>query len=311
MRTDLFDFDLPPERIALRPVVPRDAARLLVVRPGADAGARRSRRARSAGPAARGRRARRQRHQGDPGAAARPAHRPRRRGAGDRGDVAPAARRRALARLRAAGQAAGGRRRGALRRRGQGVLSRPARRHGRGEGRGRRGDARLRVPRAGARPGDRGARRHAAAALHRRAGARPTSATAPTTRPCSRATEGSVAAPTAGLHFTDDAGRPARRSAASRIHTVTLHVGAGTFLPVKAEDTAEHRMHAECGQRQRGDGGTRSMRRARAGGRIVAVGSTSLRLLESATRRGRRRSARSRARPRCSSRRAIASAPST
>ena len=60
-------------------------------------------------------------------------------------------------------------RRRALRRRGQGLFPRPARRHGRGQGRGRRGDARVCVPRPGARPGDRRARRHAAAALHRRA----------------------------------------------------------------------------------------------------------------------------------------------
>ena len=63
--------------------------------------------------------------------------------------------------------------------------------------------------------------------------------------------------------------------------------GAGTFLPVKADDTADHVMHAGMGQRQRRDGRGARTRRARAGGRIVAVGSTSLRLLESAAARGR------------------------
>jgi S-adenosylmethionine:tRNA ribosyltransferase-isomerase len=92
--------------------------------------------------------------------------------------------------------------------------------------------------------------------------------------------EGSVAAPTAGLHFTDDL--VARLKARGiGIHTVTLHVGAGTFLPVKAEDTADHKMHAEYGVVT--DETARALNAARrAGGRIVAVGSTSLRLLESA-----------------------------
>jgi S-adenosylmethionine:tRNA ribosyltransferase-isomerase len=92
--------------------------------------------------------------------------------------------------------------------------------------------------------------------------------------------EGSVAAPTAGLHFTDDL--VARLQARGiGLHTVTLHVGAGTFLPVKADDTADHRMHAEFGivRAQTADALNAARR---AGGRIVAVGSTALRLLESA-----------------------------
>lgn len=93
--------------------------------------------------------------------------------------------------------------------------------------------------------------------------------------------EGSVAAPTAGLHFTEALTlRLATRGIA--LHKVTLHVGAGTFLPVKAADTAAHRMHAEQGSvsAQTAD----ALNRVRqAGGRIVAVGSTSLRLLETAT----------------------------
>jgi S-adenosylmethionine:tRNA ribosyltransferase-isomerase len=93
--------------------------------------------------------------------------------------------------------------------------------------------------------------------------------------------EGSVAAPTAGLHFTDEL--VARLTARGiGIQRVTLHVGAGTFLPVKADDTADHRMHAEHGVVSAGAAHALNEAR-RAGGRIVAVGSTSLRLLESAT----------------------------
>jgi len=93
--------------------------------------------------------------------------------------------------------------------------------------------------------------------------------------------EGSVAAPTAGLHFTEElVTRLKARGVA--LHTVTLHVGAGTFLPVKADDTADHKMHAEYGVVS--DETANALNAARrAGGRIVAVGSTSLRLLESAS----------------------------
>jgi|SRR5947209_238244 len=92
--------------------------------------------------------------------------------------------------------------------------------------------------------------------------------------------EGSVAAPTAGLHFTDEL--VARLKARDiGLHTVTLHVGAGTFLPVKNDTIEEHRMHAEYGVVT--DTAASALNSARrAGGRIVAVGSTSLRLLESA-----------------------------
>ena len=92
--------------------------------------------------------------------------------------------------------------------------------------------------------------------------------------------EGSVAAPTAGLHFTADL--VARLSARKiGLHTVTLHVGAGTFLPVKSEDTEGHRMHAEYGVINEATATALNAAR-RDGGRIVAVGSTSLRLLEAA-----------------------------
>src|SRR6202166_1352025 len=93
--------------------------------------------------------------------------------------------------------------------------------------------------------------------------------------------EGAVAAPTAGLHFTS-ALEGALRERGIGIHRLTLHVGAGTFLPVKVEDTAGHRMHSEWGTIS-GDTAA-ALNAARAGGgRIVAVGTTSLRLLESAT----------------------------
>jgi S-adenosylmethionine:tRNA ribosyltransferase-isomerase len=93
--------------------------------------------------------------------------------------------------------------------------------------------------------------------------------------------EGSVAAPTAGLHFTDALiSRLAARGIA--LHKVTLHVGAGTFLPVKADDTAAHRMHAERGSVSAETADALNATR-RTGGRIVAVGSTSLRLIESAS----------------------------
>jgi S-adenosylmethionine:tRNA ribosyltransferase-isomerase len=92
--------------------------------------------------------------------------------------------------------------------------------------------------------------------------------------------EGAVAAPTAALHFTDRLLRLLDERGIAR-ETLTLHVGAGTFLPVKADDTTDHRMHSEWG---RIDEGTADrLNRARsAGGRLIAVGTTSLRLLESA-----------------------------
>jgi S-adenosylmethionine:tRNA ribosyltransferase-isomerase len=94
--------------------------------------------------------------------------------------------------------------------------------------------------------------------------------------------EGSVAAPTAGLHFTDDLfSRLAARGIA--LHKVTLHVGAGTFLPVKAEDTEGHKMHSEFGTVAAEAADALNQTRKN-GGRIVAIGSTALRLLESAAR---------------------------
>jgi len=92
--------------------------------------------------------------------------------------------------------------------------------------------------------------------------------------------EGAVAAPTAGLHFTPDL-FAALDAAGIERYFVTLHVGAGTFLPVKAEDTEAHKMHAEWGEVDEKTADALNAVRAR-GGRIVSVGTTSLRLLESA-----------------------------
>ena len=94
--------------------------------------------------------------------------------------------------------------------------------------------------------------------------------------------DGAVAAPTAGLHFTPELLQRLADKGVTVEH-VTLHVGAGTFLPMKADDTVDHKMHAE-----RGVVSPEVVERINAakatGGRIVAVGTTSLRLLESAAR---------------------------
>lgn len=92
--------------------------------------------------------------------------------------------------------------------------------------------------------------------------------------------DGAVAAPTAGLHFTPELFEKLDARGIAR-HFVTLHVGAGTFLPVKADDTDEHLMHSERGHVDAQTADALNEIRAR-GGRIVAVGTTSLRLLESA-----------------------------
>jgi S-adenosylmethionine:tRNA ribosyltransferase-isomerase len=96
--------------------------------------------------------------------------------------------------------------------------------------------------------------------------------------------EGSVAAPTAGLHFTQDLVERLRNKGIG-LQRVTLHVGPGTFLPVKAEDTAGHQMQAEWGSVSAETAGALNAARG-AGGRIVAVGSTALRLIETAAADG-------------------------
>lgn len=92
--------------------------------------------------------------------------------------------------------------------------------------------------------------------------------------------EGAVAAPTAGLHFTPELFEKLNTKGIECAF-VTLHVGAGTFLPVKADDTSEHKMHHEIGQIDAATADAVNAARAR-GNRVIAVGTTSLRLLESA-----------------------------
>lgn len=91
--------------------------------------------------------------------------------------------------------------------------------------------------------------------------------------------EGAVAAPTAGLHFTPEL-MAALDAAGIERHFVTLHVGAGTFLPMKVDDTTDHRMHAEIGHVSEETAAALNAVRA-GGGRIISVGTTSLRLMES------------------------------
>ena len=91
---------------------------------------------------------------------------------------------------------------------------------------------------------------------------------------------GAVAAPTAALHFTPELMTALDEAGVGHV-TLTLHVGAGTFLPVKVEDTDEHKMHAEWGRIDAATADRINATRA-AGGRVIAVGTTSLRLIESA-----------------------------
>ena len=93
--------------------------------------------------------------------------------------------------------------------------------------------------------------------------------------------EGAVAAPTAGLHFTPELLHELERQGIKQV-SVTLHVGAGTFLPVKVDDTENHKMHSEIGEVS--PAAAAAINEARkSGGRVVSVGTTSLRLLESCT----------------------------
>ena len=96
------------------------------------------------------------------------------------------------------------------------------------------------------------------------------------------AEDGAVAAPTAGLHFTERLLQDLGEMDVA-IERVTLHVGAGTFLPMKVDDTEDHVMHSEWGEIDQATVERINARRA-AGGRVVAVGTTSLRLLETASR---------------------------
>ncbi|WP_299893961.1 tRNA preQ1(34) S-adenosylmethionine ribosyltransferase-isomerase QueA [uncultured Ruegeria sp.] len=96
---------------------------------------------------------------------------------------------------------------------------------------------------------------------------------------------GAVAAPTASLHFDDALMKALAERGVSFTH-VTLHVGAGTFLPVKVEDVTTHKMHAEWGQVSP-EAAAQIRATKAAGGRVIPVGTTALRLIESAARSGK------------------------
>ena len=262
MRVDLFDFVLPPERIALRPAVPRDAARMLVV----DAGGRHDRRIADLPTILR------------------------------RGDLLVFNDTRVIpARLEGRrGEARVGatlhKREGPRRWR---AFVRNGRRLREGDGidfgggvaatvSARGDDGSWALDFAGDEPVE---------TLLDRAGHMPLPPYIAARRPTDAqdaadyqtmfaAEPGAVAAPTAALHFTP--ALLASLAAAGVDHvTLTLHVGAGTFLPVKADDTADHRMHAEWGRIDAAAAARINAARA-AGGRVIAVGTTPLRLLESA-----------------------------
>jgi S-adenosylmethionine:tRNA ribosyltransferase-isomerase len=276
MRTDMFDFDLPPERIALRPATPREAARLLVVRPGADfedrsvrdlpdllaggdalvvndtkvipASLHGRRLGRTTEPKIEANLIKRL-----DGSRWRALVKPAKKLAvgdvvrfGDEGKVC------FLGQLDATVEEKGE----------AGEVTLAFAFHGPvlDQAIAERGDMPLPPYIAARRPADAQDRADYQTFFARE--------------------EGAVAAPTAGLHFT--AGLLARlKERGIAVHTVTLHVGAGTFLPVKAEDTSGHKMHAEWGTLSADTAAALNQVR-RNGGRIVAVGSTSLRLLESA-----------------------------
>ncbi|HYD26039.1 MAG TPA: tRNA preQ1(34) S-adenosylmethionine ribosyltransferase-isomerase QueA [Croceibacterium sp.] len=263
MRVDLFDFELPPERIALRPARPRDAARMLVV---AGEGGLRDR---AVGDLPRLLRA------GDVlvfnDTKVIPAQLEGRRGGARIG--ATLHKRLGLRRWQAFVRNARRLREGDLVEFAAGVCATAEQRHA---------DGSWTLAFAGDEPVE---------TLLERAGQMPL----PPYIAGKRATDaadredyqtifadrpGAVAAPTAALHFTAEL-LAALDAAGIARETLTLHVGAGTFLPVKADDTADHAMHAEWG---RIDGATADRLNAarRAGGRLIAVGTTSLRLIESA-----------------------------
>jgi S-adenosylmethionine:tRNA ribosyltransferase-isomerase len=277
MRTDLFDFDLPPDRIALRPASPRDAARLLVVRPG---------------------RALDDRCVRELPDLLRP------------GDAVVVNDTRVIpARLngRRIGRGVEPRIEATLHRRLDGARWRafvkPARRLKPGdvvrfgdegqvcflgqldatvEDKGKGGEVTLAFAFHGAvldqAIAERGAMPLPPYIASRRA---PDAQDRADYQTMFADADGSVAAPTAGLHFTDALVERLKATGIA-LHTVTLHVGAGTFLPVKADDTTDHRMHAEAGSVSAETAAALNTVH-RSGGRIVAVGSTALRLLESAS----------------------------
>jgi S-adenosylmethionine:tRNA ribosyltransferase-isomerase len=151
-------------------------------------------------------------------------------------------------------------------------------------GKGETGEITLgvRPGRCGAGRGDQGARRHAAAALYRGEAAHRRARQVGLPDGLRGAKDGAVAAPTAGLHFTEGLLQKLADIGVS-MERLTLHVGAGTFLPVKVDDTDDHVMHAEWGEIP-ADVVERILAARAKGGRVIAVGTTSLRLLETAAR---------------------------
>ena len=263
MKDDLFDFDLPPECIALRPAVPRDAARLLVL----DGGAQRDL------------------HVGDLPAQLR------------RGDIlvfndtrvipAQLEGRRGDAKIGATlHKREGPRRWRAFIRNGRRLRDGDTIEFGNGVAAtalDRAEDGSFTLDFGGEEPVE---------LLLERAGRMPLPPYIAARRPADAqdasdyqtmfaAEKGAVAAPTAALHFTPEL-MAALRAAGIEHTTLTLHVGAGTFLPVKVDDTDAHKMHAEWGRIDTATADRLNAVRA-AGGRIIAVGTTSLRLIESAT----------------------------
>jgi S-adenosylmethionine:tRNA ribosyltransferase-isomerase len=280
MRVELFDFELPDGRIALRPAVPRDSARLLVVRPDAPLADRTVRdlpdllrpgdalvvndtkviAARLSGLRVRGE------------AAARVEITLHRREGADRWRAfARPAKRLAVGDRIRFGEAA------------ESAACELARLDAEVEKRGEGGDVLLRFAFAGPVLDEAIARFGETPLPPYIAGKRPADERDRLDyQTVFAAAEGAVAAPTAGLHFTDELLDRLDHRGVSR-DAVTLHVGAGTFLPVKADDTAEHRMHPEWGEVRPEVAAALNETRA-AGGRVVAVGTTALRLLESTAR---------------------------
>jgi len=262
VKVDLFDFELPPERIALRPAVPRDAARLLVL----DGEATRDRIV-SDLPA--------QLRRGDclvfNDTRVIPAQLQGRRG--DAVIGATLHKREGPRRWRAFIRNAKRLREGDTVDFGAGVSA---------TARDRGDDGSFMLDFAGEEPVE---------ILLERAGRMPLPPYIAAKRPTDAqdaedyqtmfaAEPGAVAAPTAALHFTPEL--IAALTAVGIGHeTLTLHVGAGTFLPVKADDTEDHKMHAEWGRIDAATADRLNAVRAR-GGRVIAVGTTSLRLIESA-----------------------------
>jgi len=282
MRTDLFDFELPPERIALRPVTPRDTARLLVVRPGSapdltDAVVRDLSEFLQPGDALVVNETK--------VIAAR--LRGRRIGRGEAEPVIEATLHKRLdgSRWRAFVRPAKRLRSGDLVRFGDegkicflGQLDATVEEKGEG---GEGGEVKLAFafhgPVLDQAIGERGDMPLPPYIAARRT---PDERDRADYQTLFAREEGSVAAPTAGLHFTD-ALLAALKERGVGLHKVTLHVGAGTFLPVKVDDTDDHVMHGEWGLVSADTAAALNAVHT-AGGRIVAVGSTALRLVETA-----------------------------